>query len=139
MLKLQNCCSPSIFDANFVLLESHPALSGGSSIRAAELQHPLKLFFKLVFFVLNFICLLFDSRSSMTYENANESNKKLKKRHKMNPNEERHRSELQNNLPIPRNPFSQQKIRSEKATHFSFNLDGLWAESQHSSGWHGAK
>ncbi|GBN11889.1 hypothetical protein AVEN_236038-1 [Araneus ventricosus] len=55
----------------------------------------------------------------------------------MNPNEERYRSELQNTLPL-RNPFTAQKLRREKATLSAFTLDGLWAESQHSSGWHGA-
>ncbi|GBM27246.1 hypothetical protein AVEN_255105-1 [Araneus ventricosus] len=55
----------------------------------------------------------------------------------MNPNEEGRRIELQNTLPL-RNPFTAQKLRKEKATLSAFTLDGLWAASQHSSGWHGA-
>ncbi|GBM98727.1 hypothetical protein AVEN_79226-1 [Araneus ventricosus] len=45
-------------------------------------------------------------------ENAKTSNKKIEKRHKMNPNEERRSSELQNNLPPPRNPFTEQKTET---------------------------
>ncbi|GBN89211.1 hypothetical protein AVEN_166132-1 [Araneus ventricosus] len=55
----------------------------------------------------------------------------------MNPNEERRMSELQNTLPR-RYPFTEQKLRRQKATLSAFTLDGLRAESQHSSGWHGA-
>ncbi|GBM05100.1 hypothetical protein AVEN_168518-1 [Araneus ventricosus] len=52
----------------------------------------------------------------------------------MNPNDERRRTELQNTLPL-RNPFTAQKLQREKATLSAFTFDGLWAESQHSSGW----
>ncbi|GBO21351.1 hypothetical protein AVEN_130251-1, partial [Araneus ventricosus] len=60
--------------------------------------------------------------SSMTTK----SNKKNEKRHKMNTNEERRRSELQNTLPL-RSPFTAQKLRRKKPTLSAFTLDWIWA------------